>query len=119
MYNHGRLRFHVILLPLVLLLGLSLLAMLLWNALLPAIFGLPAIGFLQATGLMILSRLLFGGVGKHFEHLRTHERFHRKWDTMNPEEQASFMMKNHPFFRCRNLWEKTDKKAEEAPSDAK
>ena len=35
----------------------------LWNLLLPSIFGLPAISFWQALGLLLLSRLLFGGLG--------------------------------------------------------
>jgi hypothetical protein len=33
----------------------------LWNWLMPALFGLPVIGFWQAVGLMALSWLLFGG----------------------------------------------------------
>lgn len=33
----------------------------LWNWLMPELFGLPAIGFWQAVGLMGLSWLLFGG----------------------------------------------------------
>ena len=33
----------------------------LWNWLMPDLFGLPAIGFWQAVGLMALSWLLFGG----------------------------------------------------------
>ena len=37
--------------------------MLLWNALMPALFGLPTIGYWQAVGLLILSKLLFGGFG--------------------------------------------------------
>ncbi len=39
----------------------SIVVMLLWNALLPAIFGVKAITFLQAAGLLILSKILFGG----------------------------------------------------------
>ncbi len=48
--------------------------MLLWNALLPAIFGVVAITYWQALGLLVLGRLLFGGFGKmghgmrHFGH---------------------------------------------------
>ena len=38
----------------------SLLAMVLWNWLMPTLFGLPAIGFWQALGLLVLSRILFG-----------------------------------------------------------
>lgn len=36
---------------------------LLWNELMPAIFGLPTISFWQAFGLMLLCRLLFGDLG--------------------------------------------------------
>ncbi len=39
----------------------SLLLMLLWNALMPDLFGLPELDFLQAMGLLLLSRILFGG----------------------------------------------------------
>ena len=34
----------------------------LWNWLLPPILGWPAIGFWQALGLLVLARILFGGV---------------------------------------------------------
>ena len=38
---------------------------LLWNWLLPALFGVPAITFLQSLGLLVLCRIVFGGVGRH------------------------------------------------------
>ena len=38
----------------------SLLVMELWNWLMPTLFGLPAISFWQALGLLVLSRILFG-----------------------------------------------------------
>jgi len=38
--------------------------MLLWNWLMPSIFGLPAIGFLQAWGLVLLAHILFKA-GRH------------------------------------------------------
>ena len=37
--------------------------MLLWNWLMPAIFGWPQINFWQAVGLLALCRILFGGHG--------------------------------------------------------
>ena len=47
--------------------GLALLfgyvVMLLWNWLMPAIFGLGIITFWQAVGVVILAKLLFGGFG--------------------------------------------------------
>jgi hypothetical protein len=36
--------------------------MALWNAVLPAVTGLHAITFIQALGLLVLSRILFGGL---------------------------------------------------------
>ena len=38
---------------------------LLWNWLLPPLFGWPAVTFWQALGLLVLSRILFGGFGRH------------------------------------------------------
>ena len=35
--------------------------MYLWNWLMPLLFKLPAITFLQAIGLLVLSKILFGG----------------------------------------------------------
>lgn len=37
--------------------------LLLWNWLLPPLFGIPRIGFWQALGLLTLCRILFGGFG--------------------------------------------------------
>ena len=39
----------------------GLVVMALWNALLPPVLGVRAISFGQATGLLVLSRILFGG----------------------------------------------------------
>jgi hypothetical protein len=37
----------------------------LWNWLMPSIFGVSKIGYWQAFGLIILAKLLFGGMGGH------------------------------------------------------
>ncbi len=42
--------------------------MLLWNWLMPSIFGLPIISFWKAWGLLILSHLLFKAGGHHPHH---------------------------------------------------
>jgi hypothetical protein len=47
-------------LALLLALILAYPTMLLWNVLMPSLFGLKTISYLQALGLMILSNLLFG-----------------------------------------------------------
>jgi hypothetical protein len=41
---------------------------LLWNWLMPEIFGLRPVTYLQAIGLLLLSRLLFGRVGQRRDH---------------------------------------------------
>jgi hypothetical protein len=45
---------------------------LLWNWLMPALFGLRTIGIWQALGLFLLSRILFGGWGGPDKHHRYH-----------------------------------------------
>jgi hypothetical protein len=54
---------------------------LLWNWLLPAIFGWREITFWQAVGMLALCRILFGGFGRHGAY-----RSHR----MTPEERERF-----------------------------
>lgn len=63
----------------------------LWNHLMPALFGLHAIGFWQALGLLILSKILLTGF--HGRPGFSHDwrmRFIRRWDQMSPEEQEKF-----------------------------
>jgi hypothetical protein len=82
----------------------SLVIMALWNWLLPDIAGLPEITFLQAVGLLVLSRILFGGIGgpgKMAMGGTLHEcrgrinPFREKWEKMNNEEQREFIRKFH------------------------
>ena len=62
----------------------------LWNALIPAILGLPAIGFWQALGLLVLSRLLFGGHGGGWGSRMRKARLARGWAHLTPEERERF-----------------------------
>ena len=66
--------------------------MLLWNALLPELFGLPAIGFLQAVGLLVLARILLGGFRGRWGHGGRHGRARliERWENMSDEERAQF-----------------------------
>jgi hypothetical protein len=64
--------------------------MLLWNALLPAIFGIAAINYWQSAGLIILSRLLFGGFGKHRHCWGHHGKGFHKMGKMSREEFIVF-----------------------------
>ena len=78
----------------------SVAVMLLWNALLPQIFGLPQLNYLQAAGLLILARILFGGIGGGF---RNHaggwgargygNKLRFRWMTMSDDERKEFIEK--------------------------
>ena len=65
--------------------------MTLWNWLVPAVFGLRTIGFWQALGLLVLSKILFGGFRGgpgHGGHWR--RRMRARWEKMTPEEREEF-----------------------------
>ena len=84
--------------PLILaaLAAFSFLTMILWNALLPGIFHLPEIGFWQAVGLLILSRLLFsGGPWHRGGHHPWKNHMREKWEKMSPEEREQLRQKWH------------------------
>ena len=63
----------------------------LWNWLMPAIFGLKAITFLQALGLVVLSKILLGGFHKHGHGGGGRREWKRhmeeRWGHMSPEER--------------------------------
>lgn len=64
----------------------------LWNWLMPEIFGLHAITYWQAVGLLGLCWILFGGArwfGRPHRHNGGH-RFLRRWADMTAEEREKF-----------------------------
>jgi hypothetical protein len=71
--------------------------MLLWNWLLPPLFGWAQLTFWQALGILALSRILFGRFGmpggpRHMRH-----RMFEHWDRMSPEERERFRQGIGPF----------------------
>ena len=90
---------------------LGLLVMSLWNALLPAILGVKAIGFWQALGILVLSRILFGA----------HRRMHERWMNMTPEQREAFMQQRREGFgrhgrgHCGWHGHRDDKREDNAP----
>lgn len=62
---------------------------LLWNGLLPPLFGWHEIGFWQALGLLVLCRILFGGLRLHGGGRGSPwgRRWAERWATMTPEER--------------------------------
>ena len=97
----------------------------LWNWLIPAIFNGPAISFYQALGILVLSKILFGGFkkgghcahchgggwGRRSGHWRQHwkEKMEEKMNSMTPEEKEKFKQKFGN--RCGN-WMKDEKQEE-------
>lgn len=69
---------------------IGFIVMSLWNALMPAIFGLPALGFWQALGLLILSKILFGSFVGGGHHHHRHRVMHERWAAMSEEEREKF-----------------------------
>jgi chromate transport protein ChrA len=70
---------------------LSFVVMSLWNWLMPALFGLHLISFWQALGLLVLSKLLFGGFrGRPGPHMHWRRRMMQRWEQMTPDEREKF-----------------------------
>ena len=72
--------------------------MLLWNALIPSITGWTTINYWQAAGLMVLTRLLFGGPWHHFGFMgnrnvnwrKEHRRFHERMGHVSGGEKSLY-----------------------------
>lgn len=69
----------------------SFVVMGLWNWLMPHLFGLQIIGFWHALGILILSKILFGGFrGPFGRSMHWRRRFIERWEQMTPEERDKF-----------------------------
>ena len=99
---------------------LSWVVMSLWNALIPALFHGPVVTFWQAVGLLVLSKILFGGFrgrGGHPGWHRGHGRWRRemmrqKWETLTPEERDRLRAR----FKGRGCWGSYEPPASEPPA---
>ena len=73
--------------------------LLLWNWLLPTLFGLRQITFWQALGMLVLCRILFGGFGWHgSRRSNLRRRMEERCELMTPEERERFRQ------RMRERW---------------
>jgi hypothetical protein len=101
----------------------------LWNWLMPAIFGLGVINWLQAVGLLVLSKIFFGGRGwggggrwggrhgcggGHGRHEHWRQKFEERWANMSEEEKAK--MKSRWGGRCGGWPEEQPKQEDKAAS---
>ena len=105
--------------------------MLLWNAILPDVTGVKVLTYWQAIGLLILTRLLFGGwrgggkpggFNKHRPDFGKRVAWREKWMNMNPEERLKFKQEWRERCGHRGRWgdwnqEKSGKEGTKRPDD--
>jgi hypothetical protein len=74
--------------------GFSAIVMLLWNAILPSLLQVGVIGYWQAMGLLVLSKILFGsmgpGGGRRRHRCGPPPHLREKFMNMSEEEKAAF-----------------------------
>lgn len=93
----------------------------LWNAILPAIIGVKAITFIQALGILLLSKILFGGFGRRGgwqrgRHNQWRNNMQEKLAAMTPEEREKF--KAEWKTRCgRGRWNMHEEKSSGAMAE--
>jgi len=67
------------------------LVMWLWNAVLVQVLHVGIINFPQALGILLLSKILFGGFrGAHWGRHKWREKMHDRWEKMTPEDREKF-----------------------------
>ncbi len=83
--------------------------MLLWNAILPAVIHVSTINFWQALGILLLSKILFGGFRGSWGGRRSYQwkdEMKKKISNMTPEEKEKF--EQHWKNRC-SRWGRPDR----------
>ncbi|MBZ5561838.1 MAG: hypothetical protein LAP13_05395 [Acidobacteriia bacterium] len=70
----------------------SFVLMSLWNWLMPALFGWRVITYWQALGILVLSKILFGGFrgGPGPSRWDWRRRMMERWEQMTPQEREKF-----------------------------
>lgn len=92
--------------------------MLLWNWLMPMLFDLSCITFWEAAGILLLSKILFGGFGgsKHKCHCQQNrtggwkDKFKHKWGHLSDEDKQKWEAKFAKKMGC-------DSPAESSPNE--
>lgn len=84
---------------------LAYVVMLLWNNVLVEVLRVSAITFWQALGILVLSKILFGGLKGGYGGYKQHwkNKMQEKWQSMSPEEREK--VKEEWGNRCR-LWKR-------------
>jgi hypothetical protein len=89
----------------------------LWGVTLTPLFNIPQPTYWQAVGLIILAKLLFGGIGHHHkdpDHFLRQKKWHQRFDGDVGEGRGFFdpiasHMRHGKYYR--EFWEKEGKKA--------
>jgi Ca2+/H+ antiporter, TMEM165/GDT1 family len=66
--------------------------MLLWNNVLAVVLHISTVSFWQALGILVLSKILFGGFrgGGHYGKHQWKQKMQQRWESMTPEEKEKF-----------------------------
>ncbi len=76
----------------ILIAAVAVVAMLLWNCLIPTITGWSVVNYWQMLGLMLLGRLLTGGIGGRLRRHNLSERAGRgEFQKMSKEERREYL----------------------------
>jgi len=96
--NHRMRKPLKVLVVLVIAAVLGAVVMALWNWIMPGLyFGISSIDYWHALGLLVLSRILFGGFRGHGG---WHERHKwQRWQAMTPQEREQFCQNRADMFR--------------------
>ncbi|PXW16099.1 MULTISPECIES: hypothetical protein [unclassified Chryseobacterium] len=90
-HKHKKGWIFLLLCPPLILAAVTWIVMMLWNCLLPEILGARTITFWQAMGILILSKILFGGFhfGKGMRDFKE-RKMREKMEGLSPEEREKF-----------------------------
>ena len=82
--------------------------MTLWNAILPPVTGVQPLSYWQAVGLLILSRILFGGMPRPpFAYRKRGSHWREKWKNISKEDRE----------RYREAWRNRCKPGKDKPEE--
>ncbi|OHD09609.1 MAG: hypothetical protein A2086_14240 [Spirochaetes bacterium GWD1_27_9] len=82
--------FFGIILVIILAVVLGIVVMLIWNYLMPDLFGLKQINYLQAILLVLLCKILFGNF-HHKKYHDHHKKYHKFWDKKGENKCKDFV----------------------------
>lgn len=93
---------------------ITAIVMLLWNWIIPSVFGLQTITYWQSGGLIILSRILFGSLwkghrgfgGERGDNFKHKSHMHEKWLNMTEEERNEFISRRRAHFHGHSFDDK-------------